>query len=102
MKITHTNDSQDDLYKMKDEIEKIESIDSRKASVTDYEKMTYKHKGYLSAVNGYIEETEWDVSKIKPIGITRLKEQGNLGCPTRKLTILHNLLEHITWNRNTL
>lgn len=72
------NDSQDDLYKMKDEIEKIESIDSRKASVTDYEKMTYKHKGYLSAVNGYIEETEWDVVEDKTDWNHKIKGTRNL------------------------
>ena len=82
------NDSQDDLYKMKDKIEKIESIGSRNASITNYEKMTYKHKGYLSTVNGYIEETEWDVVEDKTNWNYKIKGTRNIDIlpETDKLT----------------
>ena len=63
---------------MKDGVEKIEGIDTRNASITDYEKMTYDREGYLSTVNGYVEESGWEVVEDKSDWKYRIEGERNL------------------------
>ena len=73
-----SSNSQDDLYKVKDGVEKIEGIDTRNASITDYEKMTYDREGYLSTANGYVEESGWEVVEDKSDWKYRIEGERNL------------------------